>query len=540
MSIYTLYSFSNFYFYSLVSLGVHIGHRYYNSTIYAAWMIYAYRQDICIINLTKFIRYFRVGFTFIDGSLFRYRPVWFVNKDESFDKYVRYAANRCGEFSSSIYWINGLLSNFHVVSLALKKIYGFPGPSRSTRYNYLVSIFKNRISTRLTWPGSVFVSSVLNSYIVVNEATNARFPCLGIVDTNTLSQDCSIVIPGNDDSLDCVFFYNFMVSEYILYRKYFYIFSWFIRIREPKRVLNFDNWIISQLCFSNFSKNSEISFKFLTFYRATYALPLKFFFGQNYFNKIRIVEQFNVFSKVLDYTEKVSNFFQSKVNYYYYLRYLFLQYLLVNNNNDDDFSFNSFFLSRSVLLQSKFSSFKFDKVFRLYLFRRRWDWSLYSYHSLFWFFFNSVREIGSYYGYSKYFGFLFWYFIFTFRYRFRSYYFRFFARNNLIFLKRNFFLFFIISSVNIKFFFKLNRGFPFISYNFVNKYSSIVKFYKFKSFILKNKNDVIFSLDIYLPCTFFISFIFINFKGSCFFLDSFRNFFFFFLVFLRIFFLSSS
>ena len=54
--------------------------------------------------------------------------------------------------------------------------------------------------------------------------TLAMIPCMGIVDTNTHAQSCSIAVPGNDDSIECIIFYNELVSEYILFRKFVYVF----------------------------------------------------------------------------------------------------------------------------------------------------------------------------------------------------------------------------------------------------------------------------------------------------------------------------
>jgi len=50
-------------------------------------------------------------------------------------------------------------------------------------------------------------------------------PCLGIVDSNTYSHVVNIAIPGNDDSLDCLVFYNEFISKYIMSKKFAYVIS---------------------------------------------------------------------------------------------------------------------------------------------------------------------------------------------------------------------------------------------------------------------------------------------------------------------------
>jgi ribosomal protein S2 len=52
------------------------------------------------------------------------------------------------------------------------------------------------------------------------ESLYLGIPCLGIVDTNVSGHIVNIPIPGNDDSLDCIVFYNTHVSQYILEKKY--------------------------------------------------------------------------------------------------------------------------------------------------------------------------------------------------------------------------------------------------------------------------------------------------------------------------------
>jgi len=47
---------------------------------------------------------------------------------------------------------------------------------------------------------------------------------MAIVDTNTKSQSINLAIPGNDESLNCVIFYNEVVSNYILLCKFNLVF----------------------------------------------------------------------------------------------------------------------------------------------------------------------------------------------------------------------------------------------------------------------------------------------------------------------------
>jgi ribosomal protein S2 len=46
---------------------------------------------------------------------------------------------------------------------------------------------------------------------------------MGIVDTDTKSHNVSLAIPGNDDSLSSIIFYNTIIAELVLFYKFFYL-----------------------------------------------------------------------------------------------------------------------------------------------------------------------------------------------------------------------------------------------------------------------------------------------------------------------------
>jgi hypothetical protein len=115
--------------------------------------------------------------------------------------------------------------------------------ARGRRLVLLDTTLSHWFLTRYTWPGLVFVSSVTLNYFVVNETFSSEVPCMGIADSDALVQGCSIVVPGNDDSLDSVVFYHDLVSEYILYRKFSQVYLWFLNVRRSKRLMGFQDWL---------------------------------------------------------------------------------------------------------------------------------------------------------------------------------------------------------------------------------------------------------------------------------------------------------
>lgn len=237
----------------LINLGVHLGHNYENSLIESAWMVYAFRERLLIIDLFKFLRIIRIAFDVIKHAINKRCPIWFVNLEPSFDRYTRIAAEKCGEFSTTLYWIKGMLSNFGKTTksfLKLSKLNRFV----KNRKNRLFDInYKRWLFTRYTWPRAIFISSVESSYFAANEANSFLIPSIGIVDTTTDSQTSSVAVPGNDDSLECIVFYNNMICSYILYRKIVGVVIWFFNVRRARRVVNFKDWLFKK------SSNIKIS-----------------------------------------------------------------------------------------------------------------------------------------------------------------------------------------------------------------------------------------------------------------------------------------
>lgn len=99
----------------------------------------------------------------------------------------------------------------------------------------------------------------------------------------------SIPFPGNDESLDCLLFYNSLVSYYILLRKFKNIFTWFFFMRKIKRLNKFKDWIYLNL-FKTL-KNSKKNIKFNKKFNISYFLNL-----QNHL----LLGMLYYFSKIID------------------------------------------------------------------------------------------------------------------------------------------------------------------------------------------------------------------------------------------------
>lgn len=235
---------SIFFSYNIIILyGVHVGHSFFNSIFYTAWLIFSYTKNILLINLFKTIRNMKSGITSLISAIGSYQPIWFINLDQASSIIVRFLAMSCGEFSATSFWINGFISNYNSVFntyMKLRKISWFAYPTRNKNIN---DSYKLWFLTRCTWPRTIFISNVYYSYQPAKESLCLAVPCLGIVDTNTYTHIVSIPIPGNDDSLECLIFYNSFISKFILLKKYSLIITWYFDTRNIKRIFSFKNWL---------------------------------------------------------------------------------------------------------------------------------------------------------------------------------------------------------------------------------------------------------------------------------------------------------
>ena len=215
-------------FNQLALYGTHIGHSLKNLTPYSAWMVLGSRQGLCLIDMFKFMYMFRGGLFVIQALIRRRSPIWFVNLDQSSQSIIKSAAKECGEYWINQNWINGLLTNFHRITKAARNTMKTPRVLWTNRQHSLTQNFRHWYLTRYTWPRAIFVSNVLVSYNICQEAMHLRIPTMGIVDTNSPQKYVNMAIPGNDESFSSVGFYNNLISMFILYNKFTMINLWYI------------------------------------------------------------------------------------------------------------------------------------------------------------------------------------------------------------------------------------------------------------------------------------------------------------------------
>ena len=219
--VYTSYA-------TLVQQGVHIGHSVKNFNKYSAWMVIGSHLGICLINLFKFMYMFRAGLFVIQHVVRKRGPVWFINMDASAHGIIKSASLLCGEYWVNKDWVHGLISNFRRISKAGKRGLHKPRALWHTSDFTWVSNFTRWGWTRNSWPRAIFVSNGELSYNACHEAMCVGIPAITIVDTNARYKHVNIAVPGNASSFLTVSFYNFLISMFIIYNKFTFVYNWYV------------------------------------------------------------------------------------------------------------------------------------------------------------------------------------------------------------------------------------------------------------------------------------------------------------------------
>lgn len=234
----------NLIFWQLLLYGIHIGHRFQNSSLYSGWFVFTYTHKTLIINLYKTILGFKNGYVGHDYCCKVGSPIWFLNLNRAYDIYTNESALKCGEFAYSTYWIHGMISNWLHISDQINQLWHYTEDAHKGQFKKLEMDYSPWFLSRWSWPRSLLISSVHTSEWPSHECLVSRTPSVGICDTNISGHISNIATPGNDDSLDSIVYYNTSTSQYILEKKYGYIIAWLNRIREYKRNISFSEWIL--------------------------------------------------------------------------------------------------------------------------------------------------------------------------------------------------------------------------------------------------------------------------------------------------------
>ena len=233
----------------LLSLGVHVGHSIKNSKNLSAWMFLGHRHKSVVINISKTFVALKKLEKYIQTTLLHNKRILFVDFEKSFTLYVIRYSMLCGELYQTTLWTGGLISNIKSVLFNCYKAY-----KKYLEDFHITHKDKKKIKSiyGLFWndfinmPGLVYFTSVKKSRLPVLEMIRLNIITTGIVDTDTLSWNVKMPIPGNDDSIVCLNFFLYYITSIVLKTKMHKMKNWKDNIRVKERVEVYTkSWILT-------------------------------------------------------------------------------------------------------------------------------------------------------------------------------------------------------------------------------------------------------------------------------------------------------
>ncbi len=176
-------------YWSLLTMGTHIGHSIVNTYFFTTWTAYLCVKpfNLVFMNLWKSVILARTGFLTLGAVCEDFGPIWFVDLDPINRHYEKYTSLLCGEFNWEGRWAAGIISNYITFSTVIGRLYSKQRVWHNARQRWYVGDVEYWVKARISWPRYLFTHSVYTTYPPVREAFYLGIPCFGVVDTNAYS-----------------------------------------------------------------------------------------------------------------------------------------------------------------------------------------------------------------------------------------------------------------------------------------------------------------------------------------------------------------
>ncbi len=202
----------------LLEAGVHFGHQTRRWNPKMAPYIFAERNGIYIIDLSKTVYKVDEAYDFVKSVAAEDKPVLFVGTKKQAQQAVKDEANRCGQYFVNERWLGGMLTNYKTISSRIKRLAEINEMAADGTFAKLskkevgkltqeadkLEKYLGGIKTMHGMPGAIVIVDPKKEKIAVKEAHVLGIPVVGMCDTNCDPDDCDYVIPANDDAIRAV------------------------------------------------------------------------------------------------------------------------------------------------------------------------------------------------------------------------------------------------------------------------------------------------------------------------------------------------
>ena len=175
----------------LLEAGVHFGHQTRRWNPKMAPYIFAERNQIYIIDLSKTVKLINEAYDFVKEVVAEGKPILFVGTKKQAQESIKEEAIRAGEYFVNERWLGGMLTNYKTIETRIKRLFE------------LEKMEENGTMELLT----------------KKEKALLGIPVIGVVDTNCDPDEIDYVIPGNDDAIRAVKLLTSVIADAVVEAK---------------------------------------------------------------------------------------------------------------------------------------------------------------------------------------------------------------------------------------------------------------------------------------------------------------------------------
>lgn len=216
----------------LLEAGVHFGHQTRRWNPKMAPYIFAERNQIYIIDLSKTVKLINEAYDFVKEVVEEGKPILFVGtkkqaQEPSKKSYPRWRILRQRR------WLGGMLTNYKTIETRIKRLFELEKMEENGTMELLtkkekaillgekekLERFLGGIKNMPELPGAIFVVDPKKEKIAVHEARKLGIPVIGVVDTNCDPDEIDYVIPGNDDAIRAVKLLTSVIADAVVEAK---------------------------------------------------------------------------------------------------------------------------------------------------------------------------------------------------------------------------------------------------------------------------------------------------------------------------------
>lgn len=214
----------------LMEAGVHFGHQTKRWNPKMKPFIWGERNGIYIIDLTKTTRMLDNAYETIKQYASQGKKIVFVGTKKQASDIVEEQARRCGAFFITKRWLGGTLTNFETIRTRISKLRELEEMRDNGIFERLgkkeVAVLSRQlakleralggIKDMRGLPDLIYVVDQRRELIAVQEATKAKIPIVGLVDTNCDPNLMDLAIPGNDDAIKSIRLITTKIADAVL------------------------------------------------------------------------------------------------------------------------------------------------------------------------------------------------------------------------------------------------------------------------------------------------------------------------------------